>query len=591
MLSLLPLLAAPLAAQQRPATLDTVRVEVASRAAPQLAAAGRAVEVVDRAAIDRLPARTLADVLARALGVEVLGRSPASADLAIRGSSFEQVVVLVDGVRVSDDQTGHFDLDLAVPLEAVERVEILRGAGAALYGSDAVGGVVNVVTRGARGTRARVQGGSFGTASAALAHAGRAGATGLQASADLLRSDGHRPGTDYDVLQARLAAERTTAAGLLRADVGAARRDFGAADFYGAYPSHERTGAVTAALRLESVPAARVRTSLTTGARQHTDRFTLWRDQPARYQNRHETWQLEAEAVARVDAGRAALAVGASGHRSQLRSARLGDRHEERAALFGEAAVGDADGARVTAGLRGDWTSRFGVYASPSLALSLPAGDALRLRANAVRGFRTPTWTERYYQDPANVGSPDLGAETFWSGEAGATWARGGVRADVAAFVREARGLIDWARPLPVVSGAPWRTLNVEQATFRGVELLLEASHLAGAHWTLRASGLDVDADAAEGYAGKYALRPVTRAASLAVERPLVARLTAAAELSHGRRLGEEAWERADLRLSWHAGAARMDIDLVNLGAADYLDAAGKPVMGRAVFAGVSWRR
>ena len=82
-----------------------------------------------------------------------------TADLSIRGSTFEQVLVLVDGVRMSDPQTGHFDLDLAVPLERVERIEILRGPASAVYGADALGGVVNVVTRdgsGARSTSAAV---------------------------------------------------------------------------------------------------------------------------------------------------------------------------------------------------------------------------------------------------------------------------------------------------------------------------------------------------------------------------------------------------------------------------------------------------
>ena len=100
--------------------LDTVRVTVASLASPGLAASTRGVQVVTAEEISRLPATTVADVLQWAMGVDVMPRSPALVDVGMRGSTFEQVLVLVDGVRVSDAQTGHFDLNLAVPLDQVE---------------------------------------------------------------------------------------------------------------------------------------------------------------------------------------------------------------------------------------------------------------------------------------------------------------------------------------------------------------------------------------------------------------------------------------------------------------------------------------
>src|SRR5690606_25516420 len=112
-----------------------------------LPAALRSVQVIDRAAIEASPARTVAQLLTWALGVDVQARSPAQADVSIRGSSFEQILLLVDGVRMSDAQTAHYDLDTAVPLDEIERIEVLRGPGSAQYGSDAVGGVINIVTR------------------------------------------------------------------------------------------------------------------------------------------------------------------------------------------------------------------------------------------------------------------------------------------------------------------------------------------------------------------------------------------------------------------------------------------------------------
>src|SRR5690606_3812326 len=133
----------PAAAQQGAAiALDSIHVSVGSRPTAALPAATRAVQVISADAIARAPARTVAELLEWALGADVQARSGAQADLALRGGTSEQVLVLVDDVRMSDAQTSHFDLDLAVPLAEIERIEILRGPATAVYGADAVGGVV-----------------------------------------------------------------------------------------------------------------------------------------------------------------------------------------------------------------------------------------------------------------------------------------------------------------------------------------------------------------------------------------------------------------------------------------------------------------
>lgn len=582
-----------LLAQARPQPLDTVTVSVASRADAALGAPFRTVEVLARTEIERLPARTLGDVLARALGVEVPSRSAASADLSIRGSSFEQVLVLVDGVKVSDAQTGHFDLDLAVPLAMVERVEVLRGTGSALYGADAVGGVVNVVTRrdDASGfARGIAQAGSFETRMASLAAGGRAGATRVRAGADYAASAGHRAGTDYEIVQLRATAERALAGGRAGVDAGVGLRGFGAADFYGAFPAHERTSGATMAARWESATTGPWRVRANASARRHGDRFTLRRENPSAYQNRHTSWQTGAELVATHDVSRtAALALGGEAYDLRLASERLGDRTERRAAAFAEATLGRGRALGANAGARVDWSSEFGATVSPSLAARALVG-ATALRASVNRGHRTPTWTERYYEDPANVGDPTLQPERFWTGELGAATQVAGLRVDGAVFVRQADRLIDWARQNGAATTEPWRTRNVEDATFLGAELRADLPRALGAAWTVRLATLDVDAAAASGYEGKYALRPLTRSASLVASVPLGGALTFGADAGWAGHAGEPLFLRADARLAAAWRGFALTIDVVNLSDADYVDASAKPVAGRAVYVGVRWR-
>ena len=587
-------LAHPLAAQGGEAQpIDTVRV--VSRADPTVVSATRSFEVLSREELARHASRSLADVLGLALGVDAQSRSPAQADLALRGSTFNQVVVLVDGVRVSDVQSGHYALDLAVPAALIERVEILRGTGSAMYGSDAIGGVVNIVTRsdssfGDIATRV----GSFGGALGRAALGATLGGTRVHLGADVDRSSGHRDGTDYRVTQARVAAERRVGAARISADAGVGARQFGAADFYSPYPSFETTRSGTAAVRALASMGERLTLAGAMHTRRHSDVFTLKRDDPAFYQNVHHGWQHGGEATARLAvASRLHVAAGAELLEARLRSARLGNHTERRNGTFAEATLGRAagGGATLDAGIRRDWSSVVGAFVSPSLGVSVPLPGGVQLRASTGRGFRAPTWTERYYVDPANVADSTLRVERFTAHEVGLRAAPfAWLSADVALFERRATSLIDWARPSAAATPAPpWRTMNFARATYRGVEASARLSGIAGIDWTLRGTGMRFDATAESGIEGKYALRPLTRVlgVSAATRERRGASLTV--DLQRARRAAEDDHLRLDARLEQRVGAMRVSIEAMNLTNEDYLDVAGKPVAPRSAFLGVAW--
>ena len=580
-------------AQRGIAHLDTVQVTVSSHASPSLATPTRSVDVIDRAEIERTPARTISDVLAMRLGVDVYGRSPAQSDLELRGSSVEQVLVLVDGVRVSDAQSGHYDLDLAVPLDLVERIEVLRGTGSTLYGSDAVGGVINIVTRrDATFQSARVRSGSFGTASGSAVVGAAIGGVGVHGGADVARSDGHRPGTDYRIGQGRVTLDHAAGSGHVSAGVGIGIRSFGAADFYGAYPSSERTGTSTASLGYASNPAAPWSVTATATTRRHTDRFTLFRDDPALYENHHLSWQDDGEVIARYAAApSAAFALGTEVRDDRLTSNGIGDHHDALGALFAEATLGTPRRGSLDAGVRVDWSSRNGRFASPSIAGMIPLHDHVWLRGSVSRGFRAPTWTELYYRDPANIGDPSLQPETFTAGELGVrAMPAGRMRLDLALFARRAEELIDWARPAAAPDTAVWHTMNVESATYHGLELEAELPHALGVDWTMRASGLSFDATGADGYIGKYALRPLTHSVGLAATAPVGTSTRVSLDVRHARRVGERASVEANARLAHEWTHAWIQLDVLNITGADYLDAAAEPVAGRAAYVSVGWR-
>lgn len=584
-------LARPAAAQRTPQQVDTVHV--VARTDPTVVSATRSFEVITRDDLARHAARSLADVLGLALGVDAQSRSPAQADIGMRGATFNQVVVLVDGVRVSDVQSGHYALDLAVPVAMIERIELLRGTGSAMYGSDAIGGVINIVTRtdssfGDVATRV----GSFGGALGRAALGGGVHGTLLRAGGDIDRSSGHRDGTDYRVAQARASAERHMGAARVWADAAIGARQFGAADFYSPFPSFEATRSSTGSLRAQLPIGDRVTLAGAVHTRRHSDVFTLKREDPAFYQNIHHSWQHGAEATARLAlAPLLHAAVGTELLDARLRSARLGEHTERRHAEFAEATLGHAGGASLDVGLRHDRSSAVGGFVSPSVGVALPLPAGMQLRASSSRGFRAPTWTERYYTDPSNVADSTLRVERFAATEVGLRVAPlEHVSADIALFERRARELIDWARPASASAPLPpWRTMNFASATYRGVEALVRLSDVAGVDWTVRGSGLHFDASAESGTVGKYALRPLTRVLGVAAATHEVRGASLTVDVQRSRRATEDDHLRLDARVEQRIGAMRLSLEALNLTNGDYLDVSGKPVAARSAFLGIAW--
>ena len=128
--------------------VDTVTVKSA-RVPMTIAQTGRNISLLRPKEIRRAPYTSLDDLLQYVPGIEVQSRNAfgAQGDITMRGATFSQVMVLVDGMKLNDPLTGHFNHAIPVATAEIERIEVLRGAAAAIYGADAVGGVINVVTK------------------------------------------------------------------------------------------------------------------------------------------------------------------------------------------------------------------------------------------------------------------------------------------------------------------------------------------------------------------------------------------------------------------------------------------------------------
>lgn len=401
--------------------------------------------------------------------IDLQERAPngVQADLSIRGSTFEQTLVLLNGLRMDDVQTSHHDLDLPLPTHAIDRIEILPGAGSALYGSDAVGGTVNFITGPPEYSEAQAGAafGNFGINQEDLS-AGFV-ASRLDERLNVARdfSTGFIPDRDYRSLTIFSNTGAHSRLGRSLIMLGLGDKPFGANQFYGPYDSWERTKSWFAGLKQDLGK----KTEFDFGYRRHTDEFILLRDDPSVYENNHIDQSGQA-ALRRTEVlgQNSTLFYGGEGFYDSIHSNNLGDHWRTHEAGYIDYDVRALRRFSFSVGAREEVFDRNGSQFSPSAAAGVWLKPGWKLKASASRGFRLPTYTDLYYSDPAHIPNPKLLPESAWSYEAGLLWDEGGrYKAEATFFARREKNDIDYVRALP---SDPWQAENLARLNFTGVE-------------------------------------------------------------------------------------------------------------------------
>lgn len=441
----------------------------------------REVEVIGRREIEEIAAGSVTDLFRHAGTVDLRRRNTGgAADFSLRGASFEQILVLVDGVRINNPQTGHHNSEIPVAVSDIERIEVLSGTASSLYGSEAFGGVIQIITRKnpPQGTDLTFRTGSFGTVDLGLSHRWKTGPVHHRGSMEQARSDGHRSDTDYQnwllSYQMRWEGDDWT----LSARAGGQFRDFGAGGFYADYPSREKTSSWNAAAEIGKRRRNHPWVFRLHGRRHHDD-FILDKNDPQWFRADHATtiWGGEWQSELRTLFGKTVLGADALGE--TMRSSQLGNRHRSRVALYGETETVPSPVIRIHSGIRWDWNASWGHQINPTLNMRFGT-PAIYGRLSAGRAFRAPTFTELYYQSPANQGDPDLQPECAWSFEAGTGWQIRGLHTEAAFFYRRETQKIDWIR---TGISMPWQVSNSGVIHVRGISAGIRGTLLT--RWNL----------------------------------------------------------------------------------------------------------
>ena len=472
--------AAPFSGLSSNTALAAERVVITANRTPQpLASVLADITVIDRATIERSGVTGVADLLARQPGIEFArnGGPGSTTSVFVRGSETRHTAVYIDGVRVDSQSTGGAAWE-QIPLDQVERIEVLRGPAAAVYGSDAVAGVVQLFTRrgqGAARPTAALTLGSYSTAQARVGVSGSADALDYSVSASHGRSDGldaltpaaagHNPDRDgwkRSALHARVGWQ-ATAAHRLEASVLASNLRSGYDGFTPGFDDQNLHALRTASLAWQGRWSDQATTRLQVSHSQNTyetqpDFYrteTTLRDLALQHEQRFGANVLSATLERREDKlFNPATAFGA---------ALGGQRHQNAAGLGWR---GDYGAHGVQAHLRHDQDSEFGGKSTGSLAWGWAFAPQWRATAAAATSFRVPT----LYQRLSQYGNPALVPETGRNVELGLRWAAVGHEASLTAWRNKVSNLINFGAPGPCLDTFGCY-VNVGQAQLQGVTL------------------------------------------------------------------------------------------------------------------------
>jgi len=516
--------------------------------------------------------------------LEQRGAGGGQTDIVLRGGSFAQTLVLLNGFRINDSQSAHHNLDLPLPLEAMDSVQVLAGAGSTLHGVDALSGVVDFLTSAPdhASLRLRAAEGSFQSNEESLL----AGAVRRRWSGRLTGSRNFSEGfmTDRDYRNEDASAESWTGTrlGLTNLMIAASDRSFGANQFYGNYNSWERTKGWFASARQELGS----RTTAAFGYRRHTDEFVLLRTAPAVYENNHidSSWQASLRRTLPVASNSLAL-FGLEAEGDSIRSNNLRAHARNRGAGYADL---DLHPARkrwtLSAGAREEIFSGGAQAFAPQLSGSQRVAAALKLRASGGYGFRIPTYTDLYYSDPSTVGNANLKPESAWSGEGGADWTpTPRFSLSATGFYARQHDAIDYVRASPAQK---WQAVNLSGLHFAGVESTLTWVPVRGQGVRVAWTALSGAQDALHGLQSEYVFNYPVQNVHAAWTAALPHAVTLTNSVQIAERYQQTAYPVWNATLARDAGRLRPYLRFGNLSNTGYQEIVGVAMPGRSITGG-----
>ena len=597
------------------AVLRTLRIDEVGISGSQTAPT-RTVQsqtpLFDRKAQAAAPVQTLEAALRLAPSVDIRerGGKGTQADISVRGGSFDQTMVLLNGIDFTDARTGHQSHALPVDIDCISSVELLDG----VAGLGAYAGAVNIRTVPLKPTFLRFEGagGHHGYAYANLSGAVTKERFSLMSAGSFRRSDGFMHNTDFTTYNAFLRATyETRKAGFFDFQAGYQNRAFGSNGFYAAYnpDQWEQTSTALASLRWLK-RAGRFVFGAAASYRKNFDRYDWTRGTPM---NRHNTDHVGAKLWSDLNWIGGTTSLGGDYAFNHIYSTNLGEKLTVPHGDYTHAKArhtGNIWLRHAKQWLRFDVAASAGVSISPygTTALWNVAGgyspaEGLRLEAGIAQSMRLPTFTDLYYTSPAQINNLDLVPEKAVTYRIGINYLKHRWSISATAYYRAGRDLIDWVWREDM--GDKWHSEQTSRLDTYGLEC---SGGYRAPEGFLRSAVLSygyITTDRNSDVIAKSAMDFMKHKAALSVEVHFLRRMTLALTGSVCDRNGSythypvpgdssvtevrdyKPYFLLDGRLSWEKGLCRLYVDAANITDTRYCDLGGIRLPGAWITGGV----
>ena len=617
--------------------MDEVSV-TGTRAPLTVSQQARMVTVLSREDIQAAPVQSVNDLLKYAVGVDVRQKGPLGAltDVSIRGGNSEQVTILLNGINICDAQTGHNAFDFPVDISEIERIEILEGPAARVYGTSSLLGAINIVTQTPpqSSLSAHLEGGSYGYLSAGMRANLSKGKWNNQLSGSYTRSDGYlrnkagKLNADYRTGKAFYQGNYTDNDVRVLWHAGMSIKDFGSNTFYSTKydDQFEHTLKTFTAIQAENLRGRfHIRPAIYWN--RSMDRFELFRNAANKYPfNYHRTDVYGVNLNTYFDWKLGRTAVGAEIRNEDLVSGNLGEPLAKPKHIHGtdrDYTVGlnrtniqfvfehnlILDRFTLSAGLiavkntQADMHMR--VY--PGIDASYRIGQAWKLYASYNTSLRMPSVTELFYSVGGHKADKHLKPEELSALETGVKYETKGVTAKASLYWNHHKNLIDWINDGTLdANGAPlWKSVNFGTINDFGAEMALDFNLLQllpsqrfFKKFGVAYSYINQDKTEQAGIVSKYALEYLKNKVVSNLQMNLWRNLDLGLNYRFQHRMGSyldvnnqrhkyRSYGVMDARLSWNDKSWTAYLEANNLFGTHYLDYGNVPQPGTWVIGGI----
>ena len=419
----------------------------------------------------------LVDILQQVAGVDVKrrGAGAAQADLNIRGGTFDQTLLLVDGIKLDDAQTGHHTLNFLPPPEMVERIEIIKGPAARAYGQNAFTGAINIVTKKEIPQRLslNLQKGNYDQTNGSILFGSSNKKNNLIGFISKNTSDGYRYNSDYQQSNFFIKStfnQNKTPISLISSYSG---RKFGANGFYAtpsAIDQYEETQASLFAISQRYINGDWIFKPKVYW-RRGQDMYEYIRDKPEIYRNLHITNKMGGALDTSITSNLGLTGMGIDISKVYIRSNNLGNRNRTMMNFFLEHRFYFLDNKiDITPGIVSNYFSDFGWHSFPGIDFGIQLTSKFRFYGNLGSTYRIPTFTDLFYSDRTTLGNSNLKPEEANSSEVGIRFSSSKVGISLAYFNRKSKNLIDFVK---ANQDDLWKAENIQQIKTSGIDFEL----------------------------------------------------------------------------------------------------------------------